>query len=509
LTFRIVTTPLASHVPLPVERQGGFPAALLAACVRVPGHDALLDRLLDPQVLVVTTGQQPALFAGPMYTVHKALSAAALAQELERRWKRPVVPLFWIAGDDHDYAEANKAAWLSGGGEVEHGSLAPRDPSAPMRSLYREPLGPDIEELTARLDASLPESEFHAPTMEWVRRHYRNGATISAAFGRALAEILAPFGIVCLDSTHPDFKRAAAPHLLRALALAEELEAGLARRSAELVAGGQDPGVAVGGGATLVMIDGAAGRDRLVRSGGEFVARRSQERFTLSALETVAAREPDRLSANVLLRPAVESALLPTVAYAAGPGELRYLALTPPVYERLGLLRQTPVPRWSGMTVPAPVDRALEKFGLHLGDLAEPVAVLEAKVVRGRLPREAEADLAALRNLLAERYDAVGVTAARIDPTLVRSVGGRRERALAEVDHIERKLVTHLRRRMAVELRQLARAHDAVFPDGAPQERVLVVPSLLAAHGPGLLEALLSAASGWYRGALERSAAPA
>jgi hypothetical protein len=61
---------------------------------------------------------------------------------------------------------------------------------------------------------------------------------------------------------------------------------------------------------------------------------------------------------------------------------------------------------------------------------------------------------------------------------------------------------------MEVELRQLARAHDAVFPDGEPQERVLVAPSFLAAFGPAVLDAGLAAASDWYRGALESGAAP-
>lgn len=508
MSFRIVTTPLAATAPLPAEREGGFPSELLAACIRVPGHDALVARLTDPRVLAVTTGQQPALLTGPMYTVHKALSAAALARELERRWSRPVVPIFWIAGDDHDFAEANQAAWLAADGSLERGSLAARDASAPMRPLYREPLGADIAALLARLDASLPPSEFHQSTMDWLGRHYRSGATVAGAFAGALAELLAPFGIVCLDSTHPAFKRAAAPLLMRALTEARALESALGRQAAALTAEGRDAGVALGGGATLVMIEDSAGRDRLVMSDGAFITRRGQERYTLAALQQIADREPERLSANVLLRPAIESALLPTVAYAAGPGELRYLALTPPVYHGLGITRQTPVPRWSGLTVSAGVDRTLAKFGLGLDDLAQPVPVLEARVVRARLPAEADADLTGLRAVLGERYDAVSATAASIDPTLVRMVAARRERALAGVDRVERKLVTHLRRRMEVELRQLARAHDAVFPDGEPQERVLVAPSFLAAFGPGVLQAGLAAASDWYRGALESGAAP-
>ena len=64
--------------------------------------------------------------------------------------------------------------------------------------------------------------------------------------------------------------------------------------------------------------------------------------------------------------------MLPTVAYLGGPGELRYLALTPPVYERLGIPRQLPMPRWSGVIVEPRVDRVLEKFGVTLAELLGP-----------------------------------------------------------------------------------------------------------------------------------------
>ena len=509
MSFRIVTTPLAATVPLPAERDGGFAETLLPACVSAPGIGPALERLRDPRVLAVTTGQQPALFTGPLYTVHKALSAAALARELERRWKRPVVPIFWVAGDDHDFAEAGHAAWIGADGSLRRATLRQRAADAPMLPLYREPLGDAVGDVLADIAATLPESEFREATLAWLSRYYRPDATVASAFSGAVAELLAPYGIVCLDSTHRAVKQAAAPHLLRALEESEALDEALAVRSAELATTGRDPGVAVGGGATLVMIEGVAGRDRLVRDEDGFVTRRGAERLTVGELRDVAARNPERLSANVLLRPVIESALLPTVAYAAGPGELRYLALTPPVYDRLAVPRQTPVPRWSGIVVGARVDRALAKFALTLEDLARPVAALESRVVRSRLPTEVDVDLAELQALLAERYTALRETAGRIDPTLVRMIDAQRERALVGVARVERKLVGHLRRRIEVELRQLTLAHNAVYPDGVPQERVLCVPSFLARHGSAVLDAGLEAASTWYRRALESAAVPA
>ena len=103
---RILTTPIGGPLARPAAGKPRRVAAdVLAACLPGPGR----ERLAAGEVLCVTTGQQPGLFTGPLYTVYKALSAIALAKRLERERGVPVVPVFWVAGDDHDFAEANHA----------------------------------------------------------------------------------------------------------------------------------------------------------------------------------------------------------------------------------------------------------------------------------------------------------------------------------------------------------------------------------------------------------------
>jgi uncharacterized protein YllA (UPF0747 family) len=256
------------------------------------------------------------------------------------------------------------------------------------------------------------------------------------------------------------------------------------------------------------MLEGSLGRDRLVMENGEFVTRRSRERFDLAALQRIAASEPQRLSPNVLLRPVVESALLPTVAYLAGPGELRYLALTPPVYERMRIPRQLALPRWSGILVEPRVDRVLQKFNIDLDDLLEPAGALEARLVRAQLPDEAVRALALIRSTLESGYDRLGVTAAEIDPTLARPVQGARNQALSGVQDIERKLVQHLKRRQEIELGQIAKARALVLPEDKPQERVLNIAPFLVRYGPSLLTELSEVIEAWYASALEGALHP-
>jgi len=503
MTFQVVTTPLRRTVPMPSPRAGGVDPRLLDSAVRPVGQPDPRQRLLEPDALVVTTGQQPGLFTGPLYTIYKAISVAALARRLEAEWRRPVVPVFWLATDDHDFAEANRAAWPTADGSVRHLTLRERSSDAVMAPMYREPLGADIVPALAALKADLPADGFADETMAWLERHYRPEYSVGGAYAGALAELMAPLGVVCMDAGCCSLKQLAAPVMMRALAQAEALEGPLVPLAAELARQGEDPGVAVGDGATLVFLDGAQGRDRLVRSGDQFRTRRGGETYSMADLAAIAAAEPERLSPNVLLRPVVESAVLPTVAYVAGPGELRYLALTPPVYAGLGVDRQLPVARWSGLVVEPRVERVMTKFNLTVDDLLGPDGAIESRIARSQLPESVTSTVGRLKQALEDEYGGLTAAAVSIDPTLEKTVQGARSNAVRGLDEIEKKLVQHLKKRSETELGQVGRARNLVRPDGKPQERGYTVAPFLARYGRDFLDAVLTEASAWYAGALE------
>src|SRR5260370_15810756 len=134
---RILSTPIQKPAgQIPTAKPRRVDPGVLAAVLPGPGR----DRLAAGDVLAVTTGQQPGLFTGPLYTVYKALSAIALAQQLERERRVPVEPVFWAAGDDHDFAEANHAQVLGRDGEVVTIVLRDRPHDAPPLPLLRDPL---------------------------------------------------------------------------------------------------------------------------------------------------------------------------------------------------------------------------------------------------------------------------------------------------------------------------------------------------------------------------------
>jgi len=504
-----IPTPLEAAPVLPGQRpSAGVDPSLFPAILDAPGVAPLREALRDPDVLVVTTGQQPGLFTGPLYVVHKALSAAALARVLSERWGRRVVPVFWLAGDDHDFAEASTATWLDPDGVPTTWTLPKRPEEAPLTPMYREPLGDTVQAGLEALGAAIPASEFRESVLAWLAAWYRPGRTVAEAFGGALAELLAPAGIVCLDSTHAAVKRRAVPLMRKALPQAREIEERLLEEKERLERAGDTVTVSVGQGATLVMIEGAAGRDRLFVDHQGYHARRSGERWSREEIDRILEDTPDRISPNVLLRPVMESDLLPTVAYVAGPGELRYLPMASPLYSLLDVPRQPPVPRWSGLLLEPRVERILRKFDVTLPDLLVPGQELEARIARSHLPDEALQALVRIRDCLEREYAIVARVATTIDPTLARPVGGTLHQAMAGTGDIEKKLVSHQKKREATEMSQIQRARDAVLPGGAPQERVLTVAPFLARYGFSLLQDLGEEIERWYRHALAPARSP-
>lgn len=245
---------------------------------------------------------------------------------------------------------------------------------------------------------------------------------------------------------------------------------------------------------TLAMFEGAMGRDRLRIEDGAFVTRRSGERLTLKDLEAVLGSMPERLSANVLLRPAVEARLFPTVAYVGGSAELAYLRQVAPVFAHLAVPRPVPVPRLSGFLVDAKTDKTLERLGLTAPDLAQHEGALATSLLKEAVPEDAAGALAALRAAIRERYAAVLEAAIGLEKTLERPIETARNQALHGADEVEKRLVAALKRRNETALQQLSRTRTSLFPDGEPQERVLTAASYLARYGRELLPSLAASA---------------
>lgn len=457
----------------------GWLEALLPAME--PGGAALQRiRAAADKGIVVTTGQQPGLFGGPLYTWFKALTALALADELEKRLQIPVAPVFWAATDDSDLAEATVTT-VSVPAGAEHISIertAERD--TPVAVV---PVG-DVSDALERVQAASGSAP-HVAILELLREAYSPENTLGGAYVRLLRGVLEPFGISVLDAAHPATRAAASSVLRSALQRAHDVATLVQRRSEEIRSAGLRTQVRPVHGRTLVFELNGAQRRRVRMSEAAALAEQAG---------------PADLSPNVLLRPVVERCILPTVAYVGGPAEIAYFAQVSAVADALGVEPPLIVPRWSGFLIEPHVQRALDTLGIALEELRDPHAV-ESRIARAELPREVQQVLVDARaNIAALGQRMAGAVREAELPLPDATVQGAMRQLEHKLDRLDRRLVASVKRRGSVRLQLLGTARGALFPGEQPQERALNVIPLLARYGNDPLESVLAAARSYVTG---------
>lgn len=448
-----------------------------------------LAKILDGDGFFVTTGQQPGLFGGPLYTLYKALAAIRMAAALEGVLGRPVLALFWVGSDDHDWAEASHSAFLDGEGFVQRVSVpAPAD-ATPL-PMSRRTWGGGIDSAVADVAEHLPPTPSGDVVRAHLREAYTRDTTVAASFMATLRLLLHDQRIALVDSADARVRRAAAP-VLRAEVERTSAHHELLRRQTERLAeAGYPAQVAVVAGTSNLMVEDDHGRDRLVRGRHGWLTRRERTAMTDDALFRLLDREPERFSANVLLRPVVENSIFPTIAYVAGPGEVRYYAQLGCLFHAHGIRPPVVVPRPSVTLIEPAIRRILDELGTQADALARPFEELFTDAARQRAPSSLAAALQRVREDVTEAFAALEKAAVAIDPTMRGPVRAARNRSLREADRAERRILRQLKRQHGVVGMRLRRAAASLFPDGAPQERVFGALPFLARYGPGLVPAI-------------------
>ncbi len=460
-----------------------------------PPSDSAAGKLVDfvdRGGVFVTTGQQPGLLAGPLYSLYKAISAVKLAEALEPLLKRPVLPLFWIASEDHDWEEVDHTHLLDVDNEIRTFRL-PAPEGRARFPLHRIPVDGQIDGVLADFIQTLPQSEFAEDYLLSIQGSYGVGATLPSGFRKLLQALLSHTPLLFVDGAEAGLKEASLPTLFRELAEAEPHEALLARTSSHLEMDGYHAQVPVLEGGVNLFFEGPAGRDRLYREGAGFRLNRAGVSVPGEEIRSRSEADPTLLSPNVFLRPVVESTLFPTVAYVAGPGEIAYYAQLKGLFQAHGIQMPVIVPRHSATLLEAKVGKVLDKFHLAPGVLARPFHELAADIARDDVPPPVRQALGELRGALGEGTGALARAIQEIDPTLKGPVTHARNAAFGALDEAEKKILQAVKRQNETALEQIEKAQHHIFPLGKHQERVLNPFYYLFRYGPEFLEALFDA----------------
>ncbi|MGY2893431.1 bacillithiol biosynthesis cysteine-adding enzyme BshC [Deinococcus sp. UYEF24] len=454
-----------------------------------PALETQLARLEQPNSAVVVTGQQAGVLGGPAYSVHKGASALLLARELNTP-DAPVLPVYWVASQDHDAAEVASTTLLDFS-ETLHRLHLDLPEGVPVgRMLWKPEYTAAVHDLIEKFDTDPVRKTAVLETLDWAM----NGEGYADVFARLLHRLLGPQkglqdGLIVLDPLHPALAALMAPALKRELGRPLESSRLIEAAATRLEAEGFTPQLRRPAGATNLFLESEDGGRELLRfSGKTFEA--GGVGYTQAQLEALLGEHPDRLTPAAGLRPAIQDALLPTLAFVVGPGEIAYGAQLREVYALHGLEQPLLWPRLSVTWLESNVVRMLARFSLTAGQFqADPERALGEALASQRGAAAASAERL---SELQEQFAALSAELGALDPTLEGAAARASERSLAQLSRLQGLSVRALARAENDRTRQLSRLRLHLLPNGTPQEREMNFLTYLLKHGDEPLRLLLS-----------------
>jgi bacillithiol synthase len=448
-----------------------------------------LDKLARPDCLAVVTGQQPGLLTGPLYIPWKVLTAMTLARRLESALQRPVVPVFWNAGEDHDTAEMNHFSWLGRSGLPAGYEAELVRPSEPIPFGTRAISEIDLEKLFQFWDENLFETQFREELKKQVEEAAGKTKDLGGWCNRLLWDLFPDSGLVVFNS-HRGLYQELCREIFR-----KEIESPLTSAEAVNQAGRQmaQAGYPV---AMHKTADRCAfflmeeGRRSAVKYGdAAFITQTG--RYSPAQLLERLEKTPADFSAAANLRPVIQDAILPTALSVLGPGEMAYHSQLGQIYKNHQVPRPCAAGRFHLTLLTTKVERGLAKTGIQLKDLEQPVEHL----AKERASEQSDFDFDSPLEQLLEQTDktlaALAGPGQNIDKSIEPAIMGTRKQIHTAVDKLKDKFQRSLRQKNEQTEKTLERLKAIVYPEGRPQERIINIYYFLNQFGPALTEELL------------------
>lgn len=292
------------------------------------------------RAVFLITGQQPGLLGGPLLWLYKALSCAALAKDSALRLSRPVIPIFWVAGDDTDLTECNHIEVLGAAAKQFKGpfSLNFPEPHSPIPVGDREIDPAELAHLFSQLNLI-----WSLETVEKLKKCYTDHATLTSGFLQLAQSLLGNEGVLFVDGHSSRVRALARPIMEQAVLNWDLYHKSLVAGTQAAETAGIPTQVSLREGVVHAFILRDQKRLRLYAEAGNpdtdiisnvdlakgILSEARQDHFYIADEPeyNLFAEFPDlELTHDVFTRPLITDYIFPVLGHVLGPAELKYFA---------------------------------------------------------------------------------------------------------------------------------------------------------------------------------------
>lgn len=425
-----------------------------------PSVNQHIESLLDENTYTVTTGHQLCIFTGPLYFIYKILSTIKWCEELKLAYPtQKFVPIFWMATEDHDFAEINH---VNIGSKKLSWNINSND--QPVGRLGLEDFGSFAEQVLALAQNDFSKSQI----TEWIAC-YTSSENLSIATRKLVHLLFADYGLVILDADSKPLKQLFIPYIKKDVLEQSNYEV-LTQTNLALK---QQYKTQVNGRSINFFYLSKWGRKLITLHKNKFEVQGTDISFTVEEITKDIEQNPDNYSPNVIMRPLYQEVILPNLSYIGGPGEIAYWLQLKDVFANNNITLPILTLRNFVLIVQHQHQNKLQKTGLSATDLFESGLTIERKLVALSNNGGQQEALDTFKKALQNMID----IAQKTDNKLSSEILSHKITWTETLEHLSKKLDKQQREKVAIQSKNFATIQALYFPNGTPQERFFNVLS--------------------------------
>lgn len=318
---------------------------------------------------VIIGGQQAGLFTGPLYTFHKIISIIILANEQSEKLNTTVVPVFWIAGEDHDFDEVNHtfaydrvSRQLN---KVKYSTLEPPEKSVSQYQFDKEL----VMDALSDMFSAIGETNHSKAVKEMVTDAIEASDSWSDIFKVMTNEVFKEHGLLLIDASYSKLRKIEIPLFKEIIEKREEIDNAF-RNTQDQFANVIKKRMILTDSNVHLFYDYNQKRQLLMYENEKYyLSKDTDVTFSKDELISVLEKHPERFSNNVVTRPLMEEYLFNTLSFIGGPSEIIYWGELKEVFKTLNIEMPIVTPRMRISYLTQESKKCIDTYELDLDNL--------------------------------------------------------------------------------------------------------------------------------------------
>lgn len=410
-----------------------------------------LDLLAKNTTYTITTGHQLSLFASPLFFIYKIVHVAKLAKDFnEKNRENKIVPIFWLASEDHDFDEVKTAHLF--GKKITWNS----DQSGAVGRFNLN----DFKEVFTQFSELFAGKEAEINALLEFPNDQNYGSYLQVLVSKLFAE----FGVLVLN---PDDKRL--KQLFSTVIKKELLESpsfGAVEQINQLLKqAGLSPQAQAREINLFYLSEGK--RTRIEKDGSDFKI--GSESFSQDKILQLVELEPENFSPNVILRPVYQETILPNLCYVGGGGEMAYWIQLKGVFEAMNTVFPLIQQRVSLHLIDGAMQKRIDALPFeYLSYFEDPIELKKRFLAENA---EENVDFSSVNSKFTDFQNEIKSSVLSVDQGLESWLSAEITRMQKQIETIEQRTLKQVKVKYEQQLKNIDFISERFLPERTLQER--------------------------------------